>query len=68
VPAVELGFLSLPGAVAWVIAFAVTGYEGDSAWPSVSHYVTLGGYVVVVLPARADGSGRFRAVVPPDQR
>lgn len=49
VPALEFGFLSLIGTVAWAIALSVTGYEVGSAWQSVSHYVSIGGYVVVAL-------------------
>ncbi len=49
VPAVEFGFLSLIGTVAWAIAFSVTGYEVGSAWHSVSHYISIGGYVLVAL-------------------
>jgi membrane protein DedA with SNARE-associated domain len=49
VPALEFGVLSLIGTVAWAIALSVTGYEVGSAWHSVSHYVSVGGYVVVAL-------------------
>jgi len=49
VPALEFGFLSLIGTVAWAIALSVTGYEVGSAWHSVSHYVSVGGYVIVAL-------------------
>jgi membrane protein DedA with SNARE-associated domain len=49
IPALEFGFLSLIGTVAFAIALSVTGYEVGSAWHSVSHYVSIGGYVVVAL-------------------
>jgi membrane protein DedA with SNARE-associated domain len=49
VPALQFGVLSLIGTVAWAVAFSVIGYELGSAWHSVSHYVSIGGYVVVVL-------------------
>jgi membrane protein DedA with SNARE-associated domain len=49
VPALQFGFLSLIGTVAWAIALSVTGYEVGSAWHSVSHYVSVGGYVIVAL-------------------
>lgn len=49
VPALKFGVLSLIGTVAWAIALSVTGYEVGSAWHSVSHYVSVGGYVVVAL-------------------
>jgi membrane protein DedA with SNARE-associated domain len=53
IPALEFGFLSLIGTVAWAIALSVTGYEVGSAWHSVSHYVSIGGYVLVALIALA---------------
>jgi membrane protein DedA with SNARE-associated domain len=49
VPAVQFGLLSLVGTVAWAIAFSVTGYAVGSAWHSVSHDVSIGGYVLVAL-------------------
>jgi membrane protein DedA with SNARE-associated domain len=49
VPALQFGVLSLIGTVAWAVAFSVIGYELGSAWHSVSHYVSIGGYVIVVL-------------------
>ncbi len=49
VPVVQFALLSLIGTVAWAIAFSVLGYELGSAWHSVSHYVSIGGYVIVVL-------------------
>jgi membrane protein DedA with SNARE-associated domain len=41
--------LSLIGTVVYAIALSVTGYEVGSAWHSVSHYVSVGGYVIVAL-------------------
>jgi membrane protein DedA with SNARE-associated domain len=55
IPALEFGFLSLIGTVAWAIALSVTGYEVGSAWHSVSHYVSIGGYVIAVLIVLAIG-------------
>jgi len=49
VPALQFGVLSLIGTVVWATALSVTGYEVGSAWHSVSHYVSVGGYVVVAL-------------------
>jgi len=49
VPALQFGILSLIGTVAWAIALSVTGYEVGSAWHSVSHYVSVGGYVIFAL-------------------
>jgi membrane protein DedA with SNARE-associated domain len=49
VPAVQFGLLSLVGTVIYVIAFSLIGYELGSAWHSISHDVSIGGYVLVVL-------------------
>jgi membrane protein DedA with SNARE-associated domain len=49
VPAAQFGLLSLVGTVLYVIAFSLIGYELGSAWHTVSHYVSIGGYVLVVL-------------------
>jgi membrane protein DedA with SNARE-associated domain len=48
-PALQFGVLSLIGTVAYAIALSVTGYEVGSAWHTVSHYVSVGGYVIVAL-------------------
>jgi membrane protein DedA with SNARE-associated domain len=49
VPALQFGLLSLAGTVVYVVAFSVIGYELGSAWHSISHDVSIGGYVLVVL-------------------
>jgi len=49
VPALQFGLLSLAGTVVYVVAFSLIGYELGSAWHTVSHYVSIGGYVLVVL-------------------
>jgi membrane protein DedA with SNARE-associated domain len=49
VPAVPFGLLSLTGTVLYAIALSVAGYELGSAWHSVSHYVSIGGYVIVAI-------------------
>jgi membrane protein DedA with SNARE-associated domain len=49
VPAPQFGLLSLVGTVVYVVAFSLIGYELGSTWHSVSHYVSIGGYVIVVL-------------------
>ena len=49
VPALQFGLLSLAGTVVYVVAFSVIGYELGSAWHSISHDVSIGGYVIVVL-------------------
>ncbi len=56
IPALEFGFLSLIGTVAFAVALSVTGYEVGSAWHSISHYVSIGGYVVVALVVLAIAS------------
>ena len=56
IPALEFGFLSLIGTVAFAVALSVTGYEVGSTWHSVSHYVSIGGYVVVALVVLAIAS------------
>lgn len=53
VPAVEFGLLSLVGTVIWAITFSVIGYALGSAWHSISHYVSIGGYVIAVLVVAA---------------
>jgi len=49
VPAGQFGILSMIGTVVYAIALSVTGYEVGSAWHSVSHYVSIGGYVIVAV-------------------
>src|SRR5580692_5986762 len=49
VPALQFGLLSLVGTVLYVIAFSVIGYELGSTWNRISHDVSIGGYVIVVL-------------------
>ena len=49
VPALTFGILSLIGTVIWATAFSLIGYGLGSAWTSVSHYVSIGGYVIVAL-------------------
>jgi membrane protein DedA with SNARE-associated domain len=49
VPAPQFGLFSLVGTVIYAIAFSLIGYELGSAWHTVSHYVSIGGYVLVVL-------------------
>jgi membrane protein DedA with SNARE-associated domain len=49
VPAVTFGALCLVGTVLWATAFSLIGYELGSAWHSISHDVSIGGYVIAVL-------------------
>jgi membrane protein DedA with SNARE-associated domain len=49
VPALQFGLLSLAGTVVYAVVFSLLGYEVGGAWHSISHDVSLGGYVIVVL-------------------
>ena len=49
VPALQFGLLSLVGTVLYVVAFSLIGYELGGAWHSISHAVSIGGYVIVAL-------------------
>ncbi len=49
VPALQFGLLSLVGTVIYATAFSVVGYGLGSAWHTVSHDVSIGGYVIVAL-------------------
>jgi membrane protein DedA with SNARE-associated domain len=49
VPAVQFGVFSLIGTVVWAVTFSVIGYELGSAWHSVNHYVSIGGYAIVAV-------------------
>ncbi len=48
-PAVQFGFLSLLGTVFYVTVMTLIGYEVGSAWQSVSHYMSVGSYVLVAV-------------------
>ena len=49
VPAVQFGIFSLIGTVVWATVFSVIGYELGSAWQTVNHYVSIGGYAIIAL-------------------
>jgi membrane protein DedA with SNARE-associated domain len=49
VPALQFGSLSLLGTVIYATVFSVIGYELGGAWHTISHYVSIGGYVIVAL-------------------
>ncbi|HEX3749998.1 MAG TPA: VTT domain-containing protein, partial [Streptosporangiaceae bacterium] len=49
VPAVQFGIFSLIGTVVWATVFSVIGYEVGSAWQTVNHYVSIGGYAIIAL-------------------
>jgi len=49
VPAVRFGILSLIGTVVYATVVASIGYGVGSAWHSVSHDISVAGYVIVAL-------------------
>jgi membrane protein DedA with SNARE-associated domain len=49
VPAGQFGLLSLLGTVIYATVLSVIGYELGSAWHSISHDISIGGYVIVVV-------------------
>jgi len=49
VPAIQFGVFSLLGTVIYVTALSVIGYELGSAWGSLSHYLSIGSYVLVAV-------------------
>ena len=49
VPAVQFGIFSLIGTVVWATVFSVIGYALGSAWQTVNHYVSIGGYAIIAL-------------------
>jgi membrane protein DedA with SNARE-associated domain len=49
VPAAQFVLLSLLGTVIYATVLSVIGYELGSAWHSISHYISIGGYVIVAV-------------------
>ncbi len=49
VPVAQFSVLSLIGTVVYATALSVIGYELGSAWSSISHYISVGGYALVGL-------------------
>jgi membrane protein DedA with SNARE-associated domain len=49
VPVAQFGVLSLIGTVIYAVVLSVIGYELGSAWHSIQHYISVGGYVLVAL-------------------
>ncbi len=49
IPAARFGVLSLIGTVLYATALSVVGYELGSAWKSVSHGLSIVGYILFVL-------------------
>jgi membrane protein DedA with SNARE-associated domain len=49
VPVGQFELFNVIGTVVWATALSAIGYGLGSAWSSVSHYVSVGGYVIVIL-------------------
>ena len=49
VPAIQFGLFSLLGTVVYVTVLSVIGYQLGSAWGSLSHYLSIGSYVLVAV-------------------
>jgi len=49
VPAVPFGVFNLIGTVIWATALSTIGYAVGSEWEKVSHYMSVGGYVLVLI-------------------
>jgi membrane protein DedA with SNARE-associated domain len=49
VPAAQFGVFNLIGTVIWAAALSSIGYAVGGTWGHVSHYLSLGGYVLVLL-------------------
>ena len=64
-PAAQFGVLSLIGTVIYAVILTLIGYEVGSAWHSISHDISIAGYVlvaVVVLMAAGFIAYRLREV------
>lgn len=55
-PAIRFGILSLIGTVVYATVVASIGYGVGSAWHSVSHDISVAGYVIVALVVVAIGA------------
>jgi membrane protein DedA with SNARE-associated domain len=49
VPAIQFGLFSLLGTVVYVTVLSVIGYQLGSAWGTLSHYLSIGSYVLVAV-------------------
>ena len=49
VPAIQFGLFSLLGTVVYATVLSVIGYQLGSAWGSLSHYLSIGSYVLVAV-------------------
>jgi membrane protein DedA with SNARE-associated domain len=53
VPVPQFAIFNLIGTVVWATALTSIGYAVGSAWDTVSNYLSIGGYVIVVLVVAA---------------
>ncbi|HLQ52880.1 MAG TPA: DedA family protein [Streptosporangiaceae bacterium] len=51
VPALQFGVLSLAGTVVYAATITLVGYGFGSAWNSIAHYLSIGGYAIVAIIA-----------------
>ncbi len=49
VPALQFGALSLLGTVVYAATITLVGYGFGSAWNSIEHYLSIGGYAIVAV-------------------
>lgn len=49
IPAMQFGVLSLIGTVFYVTVLTLIGYGFGSAWNSIAHYISIGGYAIVAI-------------------
>jgi len=81
VPVLQFGALSLLGTVVYATTITMIGYSAGSAWDSIAHYLSIGGYAIVAIVVVIVGAfiiyrlreirkeaavGRLRASIPPE--
>jgi membrane protein DedA with SNARE-associated domain len=49
VPVLQFGALSLLGTVVYAATITLVGYGFGSAWNSIEHYLSIGGYAIVAI-------------------
>jgi membrane protein DedA with SNARE-associated domain len=49
VPALQFGVLSLAGTVFYATVITLVGYGFGSAWNSIAHYISIGGYAIAAI-------------------
>ena len=49
VPALQFGALSLLGTVVYAATITLVGYGFGSAWNSIAHYLSIGGYAIAAI-------------------